>query len=191
MNFYKHRGEMRGAVRAVRARKPERLRWRSAVGSLTQVAGQLRGRDRMRVEEPVREVVLDVTDRNLQTEIVLDARRNGVDLDRGEVLPGRTMGDIRRYAFLTQTDLAIVQKYVKLPILDFHRRVDTAGVVLVARALSHHRRRRAHRFWLELPDEESGLVHPYQKEISARAEWEMDQSRRWGAFAKAVEKTGT
>lgn len=190
VNFYQRSGELKGAVRAIRTRIPERLRWRSAVYALTQSAGHMRGLDRMRVEEPIREVVLDMEDEGLRTEVVLDARRNGVDFDRGEVLPVRSMGDLRRFSFLTQTDLRIVSRYVKLP-QDFHRRVDVAGVVIVGRAMAHHHKRRAHKMWLELPDPDGPDVwHPEHRELSSRADWEMDQAKRWGAFAKAVEKTG-
>ncbi|MCA9602876.1 MAG: hypothetical protein R3A78_12730 [Polyangiales bacterium] len=190
VNYYQQKGELRGAVRAIRNREPERLRWRSAVGALTQSAGRMRGIDRMRVEEPIREVVLDMHDDRLRTEIVLDARRNGVDFDRGEVLPVRTMGDLRRYAFLTRVDLRMVHRYVKLP-LDFHRRVDVAGVVIVGRAMAHHHRQRAHRLWLELPDPDGPEIWmPDHRAMNQRAEWEMKQAERWTAFAKAVEKTG-
>jgi hypothetical protein len=54
------RGELRGAVSIVRHRAPERFRWRRAVGLVSQTAGVLLGRDRMRVEEPIRELVLDL-----------------------------------------------------------------------------------------------------------------------------------
>lgn len=190
VNYYQRHGEVRGAVRAVRNRAPERLRWRSAVGALTQAAGVLRGIDRMRVEEPIREVVLDMDDAGLKTEVVLDARRNGVDLDRGEVLPARTMGDVRRFAFLTQVDLRMVHRYLKLP-LDFHRRVDVAGVVIVGRAMAHHHKTRAHKMWLDLPDPDGPTVWtPEHRSTNQRAEWDMTLAQRWGAFAKAVEKTG-
>lgn len=190
VNYYQRHGQLKGAVRAVRNRVPERLRWRSAVGALTQTAGGLRGLERMRVEEPIREVVLDMPDENLRTEVVLDARRNGVDLDRGEVLPVRTMGDIRRFAFLTQVDLRMVQRYLKMP-LDFHRRVDVAGVVIVARAMAHHHKMRAHKLWLDLPDPDGPVLWtPDHRALNQRAEWDMTLSQRWGAFAKAVEKTG-
>src|SRR4051812_9048594 len=88
--YWRMRGELRRAVRVVRVRKPERLRWRAALATVTEAAAPLRGFDRMVVEEPVREIVLDLDDRILRREAVLDARQHGVDLDRGEVLPVRS-----------------------------------------------------------------------------------------------------
>src|SRR5436309_15990298 len=100
IDFYRRRGQLQNTVRVIRARTPERLRWRAGVACVTQIAGSLRGRERMRIEEPVRELVLDLEDRMLRRETVLDARRSGVDLDRGEVLPRLTRWDLRRNAFL-------------------------------------------------------------------------------------------
>src|SRR5262245_41429195 len=129
VNFWRTRGELRRAVRIVRTRKPERLRWRAALASVTESAGPLRGLGRARIEEPVRELVLDLDDRILRREAVLDARRHGVDLDRGEILPMRTRWDLKRSAFLIGVDHEILGHYVKLPA-DFARRIDPAGVVV-------------------------------------------------------------
>src|SRR5690606_37110265 len=79
---FARRGNFRSAVKLVRTRAPERLRWRSAVSTLTLDAGRLVGTERMRLEEPIRELVLDLSDAYLQREIVLDARLHRVDLDR-------------------------------------------------------------------------------------------------------------
>ena len=65
VSYHAQRGEMRGAVRIVRERPAERFRWRKAVAGVNKIAGALRGMERMRVEEPVREVVLDLSDRGL------------------------------------------------------------------------------------------------------------------------------
>jgi len=186
VDFYKRRGELRGAVRAVRTRVPERLRWRSAVGSLTQAAGGLRGHDRMRVEEPVREVVIEVPDRKLQREVVLDARRHGVDLDRGELFPERTVSDFRRMAFLTGTDVSRVQRYVTIPE-DFFAPVDAAAVVIVGRAWADYHRRRARKLWLELPDPDGPVPFRLHHQIMAeRAKREARIAERWRAFTCAL-----
>jgi len=186
VTFHRHRGELKAAVRIVRFREPERLRWRTAVMGVNASTGTLLGRPRMMVEEPIREIVLDLSDLELRREVVLDARRVGVDLDRGEILPFRTMGDLRRMAFLTQTDLSWVARHVALPT-DFEAPVDTAAVALVGRAFAEHHRRRAQRLWLELPDPE-GPVRPtlHHELLAERAELDHDLSRRWTALSRAV-----
>src|SRR5687768_3181257 len=94
VEYWRRRGELKGAVSIVRKRLPEHFRWRRAVNVVSQAAGALVGRERMRIEEPVREIVLDLPDEVLRREVVIDARRFGVDLDRGEVLRPRTVGEI-------------------------------------------------------------------------------------------------
>lgn len=190
VDYYRGRGHVRGVVRVVRQRQPEKFRWRAAVGKVTAIAGNLRGRDRMVVEEPIREVVLDLGDTVLRREIVLDARRNNVDLDRGEVLPPHTMGDLRRMAFLVGADVRQIEKYVALPE-DFLAPIDTAAVVLVGRAFGDLHRKRAQRLWLELPDPDAPgraregfrLHHKYMAE---RAEKDADLAKRWTALARAL-----
>ena len=144
VGFHARRGEMRGAVRVVRKRAPEKFRWRKAVMGVNKVAGSLRGLDRMHIEEPVREMVLDLSDFDLKREVVLDARRVGVDLDRGELLPRLTLADLRRLAFLTDCEVQRVGRYTKLP-MDFGQPIDTAACVVVGRSLADHHRRRARR----------------------------------------------
>lgn len=186
VQLYQRRGELAGGVRIVRGRSPERFRWRAAVEGLTSNAGRLRGKPRMRVEEPIREMVIDLPDFELRREVVLDARKGGVDLDRGEVLPIRTMGDVRRFAFLTGTDMDRVQRYVRLPT-DFAAPVDTAGVVLVGRAYAGVHRRRAQQLWLRLPDEDGpDQFRMHHRIMAARARREAQLAERWNAFARAV-----
>jgi hypothetical protein len=186
VEFFKKRGEMKGAVKVVRQRVPERFRWRKAVGSLTATAGRLRGHERMRIEEPIREMVLDVEDIDLRREVVLDSRRHGVDLDRGELLPRRTVGDLRRYSFLTGTDLTEVQRYVALPP-DFFAPVDTAAITLVGRAFAEHHKHKAHRIWLRLPDCDTPEDLPlHQRLMAEHATREARLAERWSAFAKSV-----
>ena len=127
VNFWRQRGDLKRAVRAVRVRSPERLRWRMALSGVAESASALRGTDRLHVEEPVRELVLDLEDRVLRREAVLDARRFGMDLDRGEILPLRTRWDLTRTAFLTGVDHEMLTRYLKLPA-DFGRPIDVAGV---------------------------------------------------------------
>lgn len=186
VDFYYRRGELRGAIKVVRVRQPERLRWRSAVGNLTSAAGRMRGLPRMRVEEPIREMVIDLPDFELRREVVLDARRGGIDLDRGEVLPVRSMGDVRRFAYLTGADMARLERYVRLPV-DFDAPVDTAGVVLVGRAYADAHRRNAQKLWLRLPDPDGPEAWRLHHRIMAeRARREAQASDRWAAFARAV-----
>lgn len=184
--FYWRRGEMRNAVRVVRKREPERLRWRTAVSNVTGVAGKLRGRDRMIVEEPVREMIVDLDDRILRREVVLDARRNAVDLDRGEVLPVHDMWSLCRTAYLTGVDLEKMRRYLTLPH-DPGEPVDTAGVVLVGRAFANMHQRRAQTLMGQLPENAERLpLHRQQRYVLQRAKHDVDMARRWTALAKTM-----
>jgi len=187
VDFFRRRDEKSAAVRAIRRRDPDKFRWRSAVSLLTATAGRLRGSDRMRIEEPVREKVLDIRDSLLKREVVLDARRHNVDLDRGEVLPVRTLGELRRVAFLVGTDLRIVQRYLKLPG-DWGEPIDTAGVAVVGRAMADWHRKRAQHLWLQLPDPEGGGDPMMQHHLmmARRAELDADLSRRWAVLAREM-----
>lgn len=184
--FEARRGENKRAMRVVRARRPDRLRWRSAVSVVSAGAGRLRGLERLRIEEPVREMVLDLGDDVLKREVVLDARRYDLDLDRGEVLPFHSMGDLRRYAFLVGADMRTIARYVDLPE-DFGAPIDTAGCVLVGRAMANHHRRRAQRLWLELPDPD-GPRKPMRHEqmMAERAKRDAETAHRWDALAKRL-----
>src|ERR1700712_4874592 len=139
---FRNRGNFRSAVKLVRAKEPERLRWRAAVSGLTLDAGRMRGGDRMRIEEPVRELVLNLSDLILQREVVLDARLHRVDLDRGEILPRWTFGELRRMAYLANTELDLLGRYVPLPG-EYDSAIDTAAVVLAGRAFANTFRQRA------------------------------------------------
>ena len=50
VEYWRRRGELRGAVTIVRTREPERFRWRRAVSTVSASVGSLRGKDRLRVE---------------------------------------------------------------------------------------------------------------------------------------------
>jgi len=186
VEHYQQRFELPRAVRVIRARAPERFRWRTAVSNLTGSASGLLGRERMRVEEPIREVVLDLSDRPLQREVVLDARRRGVDLDRGEVLPVHTGLDLRRLVYLVGTDLSLIDRHIRLPA-DVEAPIDTAAVALVGRALATAHRRRAQRFWLEIPDPDGpDGARPEHRVIAERAEEDTKNAERWAALSKAL-----
>jgi hypothetical protein len=186
VNYFRRQGQPRNTVRVVRIREPERLRWRTAVASVTQMAGQLRGRDRTVVEEPLREIVLDLGDRILRRETVLDARRNGVDLDRGEVLPTHSMWDLRRTAFLAGVEVDSLARYLKLPA-DYEKSIDTAGVVLIGRALSNVHRSRAQKLLVRVPEHDSGReLMRHEQYMIERAKHEIDVGRRWAALSKAL-----
>lgn len=186
VEYYQQRGEERLAVRAVRKRDPDKFRWKGAVSSLSRAISALRGSERHRIEEPVREIVLDVTDAVLKRECVLDARRYRVDLDRGEILTQRTMGDVRRTAFLTGVDLDLVRPHVTLPE-DFGEPVDVAGIVLVGRAYAERYRDRAQRLFLALPGEEArDRFTDRHHAIAEQAESDALESKKWAAVAKAL-----
>jgi hypothetical protein len=185
IEFYKRRGQLQNTVRVVRNRTPERLRWRAAVACVTEIAGGLRGRARMRIEEPVRELVLDLDDRILRRESVLDARRVGVDLDRGEVLPPHTRWDLRRTAFLTGVDPEDLARYVKFSD-DYSRPIDTAAIVLVSRALGDAHKQRADRLLARLPTPQPNPLARHEVYMLERAERDRDLARRWIALSKVM-----
>jgi hypothetical protein len=185
-SFHLRRGELKGAVRVVRKRPPERFRWRTAVGGVSRAASRLRGLDRMRVEEPIREMVLDLPDPSLRREVVLDARRVGVDLDRGELLPHLTLADLRRMAFLAGVDPSRIARYTKLPG-GFGDPIDTAACVVVGRALGEHHRRRAHKLWLSVPDPDGpSLLRQHHRYMLSRAERERAEAERAQALSQAL-----
>jgi hypothetical protein len=183
--FWRDRGQLRKALRAVRTRKPERLRWRAALSTLTASAGSLRGFHRSLIEEPVREIVLDLDDRMLRREAVIDARRFGVDLDRGEVLPTCTRWDLKRTAFLTGVDHELLGRYLRLPS-DFGQPMDTAGVVLGSRAIAGTYKLRAESLTSRVPSETETPLARYQELLAQRARHERELARRWSALSKAL-----
>jgi hypothetical protein len=183
---FRHRRNWKSAVKLVRTRAPERLRWRAAVSALAGDAGKLSGAERMRVEEPIRELVLDLDDAFLQRELILDARLSQVDLDRGELLPRWTLGELHRLSYLARTDLELMRRYVTLPG-HFDVPVDTAAVVLAGRAFANMLRQRAQRLWLSVPDQDGPepkmLHHAY---ILERANRDAEVGKRWSALAKTL-----
>ncbi len=186
VSFHARRGELRGAVRVVRQRPAERFRWRTAVQGVSEVAGALRGLERMRVEEPVRELVIDLADPSLRREVVLDARKVGVDLDRGEILPRFTLGDLSRLSRVHRVELGHLARYAKLP-RDPSAPIDTAACVVVGRALAEHHRKKAHRLWLSVPDPdgpEKLMLH--HRIMLDRAERDRAEAERWSELAKAL-----
>ena len=185
IDFYRRRGELQKTVRVIRSRVPERLRWRAGVAAVTQIAGRLRGRDRMRIEEPVREIVLDLDDRILRRESVLDARRYGVDLDRSEVLPSHTRWDLRRTAFLTGVDHMAVAPYVRLPE-EYSAPIDVAAVVIVARALSNAHQQRSMKLLARLPSHADATLLRHEQYMLDRAERDRDLAKRWLALARVM-----
>jgi hypothetical protein len=184
VEFYRRRGQLQNAVRVIRARTPERLRWRAGVACVTQIAGGLRGRERMRIEEPVRELVLDLHDRMLRRETVLDARRSGVDLDRGEVLPRLTRWDLRRNAFLTGVDHLALAPYMNLPD-DYSALIDTAAAVLISRALGGAHKLRSDRLLARLPSDYEQMAR-HEHFMLQRSERDKDLARRWLALAQVM-----
>ncbi|MDH5674262.1 MAG: hypothetical protein OEZ06_19065 [Myxococcales bacterium] len=185
VNFFRKRGELRKAVRVVRTRSPERLRWRAAVSSVTASAAALQGVDRFRVEEPVRELVLDLDDRILRRETVLDARRYGIDLDRGEVMPARTGWDLKRTAYLTGVNHELVGRYLPLPA-DYSSPIDTSGVVVVARAIAAGHKSRSDRLVQRVSADGKEDLARHEQMMLERARHERDLARRWGALSKAL-----
>jgi hypothetical protein len=188
VDHFRQVGDLRSTVRIVRTRTPERLRWRAAVATVTQIASELRGKERLRIEEPVREVVLDLEDHILRRESVLDARRVGVDLDRGEILPHRNRWDLSRTGYLTGLDHEALGRYVTLPA-DYNATVDTGAVVLVARSLAKAHKSRADKLAQRVPAQHQipmeGL-RLHEQYMLDRANFDWDVARRWSAFAQSI-----
>jgi hypothetical protein len=146
----------------------------------------MQGLDRMRIEEPIRELVLDLDDRILRRESTLDARRNGVDLDRGEIIPVQSMWNLNRTVFLTGVDLNVLRRYVKLPT-DYAKPIDTAAVVLVGRALAAAHRHRAQRLLLRVNNRPNGTpVRRHEQYLLDRSNCDVDLARRWAALSKTM-----
>lgn len=184
VEHHRRSGDLRGAVRIVRSRQPERLRWRAAVASMTKEAGSMHGIERMRVEEPIREVILELPDRILRRESVLDARRFGVDLDRGEVLPIRSRWDLKRTAFLTGVDHELLGRYMNLPA-DFATPIDTAGAVVIARGLANAYKLRADKLLQRIPNQPHRL-RKHERYMRERVDHELDIARRWAALSRTL-----
>jgi hypothetical protein len=188
VDHYRLRGEYGNTVRIVRQRPPERLRWRTATSLVTSIAGKTQGLERMRIEEPIRELVLDLDDRILRREVTLDARRNGVDLDRGEILAPHTMWDLKRTAYLAGVDLEILGRYVSLPG-DYSKSIDTAAVALVGRTLAGLHRKRAQKLIMRVSGTDgSQPMKRYQQFMLERAGQDNELARRWTALAKTMVK---
>ena len=183
VSFWQRRGDLRRAVRVVRDRSPERLRWRAAVSSVTEAAGGLSGSERIRVEEPVREVVLDLQDRILRREVVIDARRFGVDFDRFEILPVRTRWDLTRTAYLTGVEPELIERYLPLPA-DFGKPIDTAGVAVISRALAATHKQRADKLIERVGGTSGRALAKHEHIMLERADHERDRARRWAALCK-------
>jgi hypothetical protein len=149
---------------------------------MTQEAGARRGSSRVFIEEPIREIVLDMDDRILRRETVLDARRVGVDLDRGEVLPTHTRWDLKRTAYMVGVDHELVGRYTALPT-DFDQPVDTGAVVLVSRSLAHYFAERAEK----LRAAQTAAPQSTRQQLFAdRLELEREQARRWAALSRTL-----
>ncbi len=186
VEYWKHRENLKKAVSIVRGRVPERFRWRRAIGGVSESIGRLRGRDRLLVEEPVREIVLDLDDATLRREVVIDARRAGVDFDRGEVLARCTLRDLERYVAETGTDLSRLGKHVRLPVA-LDQNVDTAGAIVIARALADHFRSRAQHLLLQVPDPDGpDKMMLHHKIMLDRADRDRAESQRWLGLAKKL-----
>jgi hypothetical protein len=185
VSFWQRRGDLRRAVRVVRERTPERLRWRAAVSTVTEVAAGLAGNERVRIEEPVREVVLDLNDRILRREVVIDARRFGVDFDRFEILPVRTRWDLTRTAYLTGVEPELIERYLPLPA-DFGQPVDMAGVAVISRALAATHKQRADKLVERLGVTEGRALAKHERIMLERADHERDRARRWAALSKTL-----
>jgi hypothetical protein len=185
VSFWQRRGDLRRAVRVVRERTPERLRWRAAVSTVTEVAAGLSGADRVRIEEPVREVVLDLDDRILRREVVIDARRFGVDFDRFEILPVRTRWDLTRTAYLTGVEPDLIERYLPLPA-DFGQPVDMAGIAVISRALAATHKQRADKLVERVGGTDGRVLAKHEQIMLERADHERDRARRWAALSKTL-----
>lgn len=186
VDFFHQKGDLKSAVKVVRDREPEPLRWRNAVGTLTEAASEFHGLERMRVEEPVREIITEISDAELRREVVLDARKFGMDLDRGEFLPSRSVADVMRYCFLANTDINFLKKFVRVAE-DLKAPVDTAAVTVIARSIAEYHRKRANHLFLQIPDEEDPEPYrPHHEIMASRAQHEKNESKKWSHVARCL-----
>lgn len=186
VDYWARRDDLRKAVHVVRRRSPERFRWRRAVSGVSECIATLRGRARMMIEEPVREIVLDLEDATLRREIVIDARRAGVDLDRGEVLRRVSRAELDEISHRTGTDVGRMARHMRLPSDPAHP-IDTAGAIVVARALADHFRTRSQRLLLSVPDPDGPerlMLH--HRIMLDRAQRDRAESQRWLALARTL-----
>jgi hypothetical protein len=190
VDYFQRHERLPGAVSIIRTRTPERFRWRRAVRNVTRVATHLRGLDRMRIEEPIREVVLDLPQPHLRGHVVLDACQVGMDLDRGEIFGIRSEGEIRRLAFLTGVDWSLIQQR-----LSFHQQWDAAvqavRVGLLGRHMARAHHARARDFSRQVPDqpmeEDDWFLASYAQQ---QAQHHEDQARRWEALVHSLMLNG-
>lgn len=187
VEFFRQRQEHEQAFAMVRHRTPDGHRWRRATAKVAGGLAPLTGRRRERLVEPLRELVFDLRDPTLRREVVLDARRAHLDLDRGEILPVRTYGELRRAAFLVDVDLRLVEAHVAL-VPDFDAPIDVAGVVVVARALEEAFSRRARRLALELPLQsgEERLATPRELGMLGQVARDEADARRYRALSTSL-----
>lgn len=186
VEYWKHRENLKKAVAVVRTRAPERFRWRRAVGGVSASIGLLRGHDRMVIEEPIREIVLDLDDSTLRREVVIDARRLGVDFDRGEVLATLTRGELEQFVSETGTDISRLARHMRLPTAA-DQSIDTAGAIVIARALGDHFRNRAQYLLLQVPDPDGPeALKLHHRIMLERAGRDRAESQRWLGLAKRL-----
>ncbi len=101
--------------------------------------------------------------------------------------PFESVGDLRRYSFLTDVPLEQVLKHVRLDPGSFFARADTAAVVIVGRHYEIVHRKKAHELWLEIPDPDGPDKQELHHHVMAdRAEREARLADRWSAFTRAV-----
>lgn len=178
-------GDLPGAVEIVRRRRPDARRWRTAVTVVAKRSVEVvRGLERHCAEEALREIVLGVHDPGLRCETVLDVRLQGMDLDRGEVLPRWRIGELRRLAYLLDLELDAVAAHVPLPE-GFSRGIDTPGVVLTGRHLAGLHQHNAVRQRRRLPDQVEGKrLDAQQTRLLETAQWAAERARRWSTLAE-------
>lgn len=178
-------GDLPGAVEVVRRRRPDARRWRMAVGVVARRSIEVaHGFERHCAEEALREIVINVGDRALRRETVLDVRLQGLDIDRGDVLPRWRIGELRRLAYLLDLELDAVAAHVPLPD-GFSQGIDTPGVVLTGRHLAGLHRHNAERQLRRLPDAvKTARMSSHQAKILSTAQWASERARRWNTLAE-------
>lgn len=178
-------GDLPGAVDVVRRRRPDARRWRAAVTVVARRSLEVSyGFERRCAEEALREIVGRVDDRALRCETVLDVRMQGIDIDRGDVLPRWRIGELRRLAYLLDLELDAVAAHVPLPD-GFSNAIDTPCVVLTGRHLAGLHRHNADRQLRRLPDSvEVARMSSHQAKLLQTAQWASERARRWNTLAE-------
>jgi hypothetical protein len=176
------------AVNVLQRRAPDRRRWRHAFRQVVSSGDHvLDGARRQWFEAALRELVVNVSDRRLAGELVIDAAAGACRVDLGPVLPIWTARDLWSHADQVDLPMAYVAQVTELP-RSIRAPIDTARVIHDCRRTAD-----AHRV---CANEIGAALHPNAVIDEARGEADVralaalqelrahqDAARRWRDLA--------